>query len=230
MSAEVVIGVDGGGTRTRAMMATRAGQVLAYAETGPASPKHTANGETNVRHAINEVLAQAPCPITDVVALAAGLSGLDSPPDQQWAERWTTVPPLTCPRVDVNDAVVAHVGAFRSHPGILAVAGTGSNVLAVTEGGKHVRNGDFAHYAPAAAVHLAIDSVLRILAGDADGADQAFVEHVLDYWQVANIGALRAQGRTGFVADRLERLARLSAMAPLVTDAAARGSPLAHGL
>lgn len=82
----------------------------------------------------------------------------------------------------------------------------------------------------AAAVHLANDSVLRILAGDADAADQTFVADVLHYWQVPDVEALRAIGQHGFVADRLERLARFSAMAPLVTEAAARGSPLAQGV
>jgi len=230
MSIEVVIGVDGGGTRTRVMVATVAGQMLAYAETGPASPKHTTNGEANVRQAIDDVLARANCSPANVVALAAGLSGLDNPTDQQWAEQWTAVPGLMCSRVHVNDAVVAHIGAFRSQPGILAIAGTGSNVYAVTDTGQHVRNGDFAHYARAAAVHLAIDSVLRILVGDADAGDRAFVDQVLNYWQAADINALRAQGQQGFVADRLERLAQLSAMAPLVTAAATHGSPLAQAV
>lgn len=228
MSVEIVIGIDGGGTCTRAMVATLTGRVLAYAETGPASPKHTAHGEAHIWQAITDVLTRAGCSPGDMVALVAGLSGLDSPADHAWAERWTAVPGLTCPRVHVNDAVVAHMGAFRGQPNVLIVAGTGSNVVAVTDTGQHMRNGDFAHYAPAAAVHLASDSVLRMIASDATAEDHPFVDHVLDYWQVANIAALRAKGRHGFVADRLERLARFSAMAPLVTDAATRGSPLAQ--
>lgn len=228
MSLKIVVGIDGGGTRTRAMVATVTGQILAYAETGPASPKHTTSGEANVRQAIDDVLARTNCSPADVVALAAGLSGLDNPTDQQWAEQWTAAPGLACARVHVNDAVVAHIGAFRAQPGIVIIAGTGSNVFAVTDTGQHVRNGEFMHYAPAAAVHLAGDSVLRILAGDAGAGDQVLVEQVLDYWQVADIRALRAKGQQGFVADRLERLAQLSAMAPLVTTAATQGSPLAQ--
>lgn len=142
----VVLGVDGGGTYTRAMVATATGQVLAHTEAGPSSPKHTANGEANVRRVIDDALAQAGCSRRDVVALVAGLSGLDAPADQQWAEQWTALPGLRCPRIHVNDAVVAHVAAFRDQPGVLAIAGTGSNVFAITAQGQHLRNGGFMHY------------------------------------------------------------------------------------
>jgi glucosamine kinase len=35
--------------------------------------------------------------------------------------------------VHVNDAVIAHAGALRSEPGIVAISGTGSIVLDITQ-------------------------------------------------------------------------------------------------
>ena len=40
MTARVVLGVDHGGTDTRAMIADIDGRVLAYAETGGSNPNH----------------------------------------------------------------------------------------------------------------------------------------------------------------------------------------------
>lgn len=230
MAADVIIGIDGGGTHTRAMATTIDGHVLTYIETGPTSPKHTEQGYGNVQRAIREVVCRAERRFSDVVYVVAGLSGLDRHDDYTWAEHYTAVPELTCPRLHVNDAVVAHTGAFGGHAGILAIAGTGSNVFAITDTGQQLRNGDFIHYAFAAAVHIASDSILHILAGDHEAEDQAFVQQVLTYWQVTDVDRLRAKGTLGFVSDPLERLAVTSAMAPLVTEAAQNGSPLARAV
>ena len=51
--------------------------------------------------------------------------------------------------------VIAHAGALRSAPGIIAISGTGSVVFGVNEAGRRLRNYDFRHYARSAARHLA---------------------------------------------------------------------------
>lgn len=50
----------------------------------------------------------------------------------------------------VSDAVVAHVGAFRGDPGIVAICGTGSLVFGVTAAGEQISNYECVHYAPPA--------------------------------------------------------------------------------
>jgi glucosamine kinase len=163
----------------------------------------------------------------DVVALVAGLAGHNSPEDEVWAAEFTACDELTCPRLHVNDAVIAHAGAFVSRPGIVVIAGTGSIIFGVTEAGRQVRNYDF-HHAPAtAARYLAYNAVHRLLAGEVAG-DDAFLAEVLAYWQVVDLRALREMGLFGFVADRFERDRRFGEMAPLVTAAAERGSPVAR--
>jgi N-acetylglucosamine kinase-like BadF-type ATPase len=75
----------------------------------------------------------------------AGFAGLDAPEDQEWADRFTAVPGLVCPRLSVNDAVIAHAGALRSLPGIIAISGTGPIVFGVTPDVRQIRNYDFGH-------------------------------------------------------------------------------------
>lgn len=226
----VIIGIDGGGTHTRALCADLTGRMLAYARTGGSHPYHNADAATHVQSAILEVVTRAGRGLEDVVALVAGIAGLNLPDDRAWAEQFTTLPGLRCPRLHVNDAQVAHTGAFLSQPGIIAIAGTGSMIFAITDAGRVLRNFDFNHYAPAAARSLAYDAVFRILAGETTGADAGFVEQVLAFWQVADLAALREQAAGNAQRDEREVNRAYGRMAQLVTDAAADGVPLARAV
>jgi glucosamine kinase len=230
VTARVVLGVDGGGTHTRALIADLDGRVLASAETGGSNPSHHPRAEENAREAIQQVLTAAGCEPRQVEALVAGFAGLDGPEDQEWADRFTAVPGLVCPRLCVNDAVIAHAGALRSQPGIIAISGTGSIVFGVTPDGRHVRNYDFGHYAPSTARHLSYDAVYRLIAGEAEAADRSFLEAVLAFWDTVDVSALAELGARGFVADRQERNYRFGAMAKLVTAAAEQGVPVARAV
>ena len=223
----IVIGMDGGGTTTRAQAVDLTGRRLAWAQAGCASPAKSPDARENVRQAIRDVVAQAGRALPDVAALVAGLANIDTPEDQVWAAEFTTLPGLACPRLHVNDAVVAHAGALESRPGIIAIAGTGSIIYGVTETGRAVRGYDF-HYGPATQSRSLAYAVLHsLLAGDAGPDDGELVAAVLDFWQVADLAGLREMGTRGFVAERLERNRRLGEMAPLVTAAASGGVPLA---
>ena len=226
----VVIGIEGGGTHTRALCCDLAGNVLAYARTGGSHPSHNADAATNVQTAIGEVVSAAGRSVEDVVGLVAGIAGFNVPQDQSWAEEFTDLPGLRCARLHVNDAVVAHRGAFLAQPGIIAIAGTGSMIFAITDSGRMLRNFDFNHYAPAAARFLAYDAVFRILAGDATDADSDFVTQVLTFWEVSDLGGLREHASGN--AQRDERMVNRAHgnMAAIVTNAATGGVPLARAV
>jgi hypothetical protein len=190
VTARVVLGVDGGGTFTRALIADLDGRVLASAETGGSNPSHHPRAEENAREAIQQVLAAAGCEPGQVVAVVAGFAGLDRPRDQKWADRFTAVPGLVCPRLCVNDAVIAHAGALRSQPGIIAISG---NRL-------HCLRGDPVSPIPVALVGSVIRSpflqraVKQTLARKAN-RDYLVVEPALSSVQGAILMALERCGR-----------------------------------
>jgi glucosamine kinase len=223
----IVIGLDGGGTYTRALCADLTGHVLAYMETGGANPSHNADAEQNVQAAVAQVIEQAGHTPAHVVSLVAGLAGLDEPDDLVWAERFTTVTGMTICPTCVNDAVVAHAGALRSRPGIIAIAGTGSIIFGVTETGRHIRNYDFYHYGSNAR-HLAYDTVYRILAGEAQAADAAFVQQVLSHFGLSDIRGLAELAATNVHQNRQELNRQYGNLAPHITAAAVRNEPLAY--
>lgn len=223
----IVIGIDGGGTTTRALAVDLTGRRLASAFSGGAAPGKNANARENVRQAIREVITKAGRTLSDVAALVAGLAELDEPKDEIWANDFTALPELVCPRLHVNDAVVAHAGALESRPGIIAIAGTGTIIFGMTETGEAVRNYDFHHSSPAHARALSYATVHSLLAGETEPADTDVIEAILHFWNVDSVGQLRVLGRAGFIGDHFERSRRFGDMAPLVTAAALEGAPLA---
>lgn len=222
--------MDGGGTYTRALVADLTGRVLGRAESGPANPDKTPCAAENVQQAIRSALAQAGKRPAQVAALVVGIAGLDRPEDQEWAERFGALPGLACSKQYVNDAVVAHAGALGSRPGVIAIAGTGSIVFAVTPEGRHLRNFDFRHYAYASARHLGYELMHRLIAGEAGPEDTLLLTAIHKFWNTRELDELRELGANGFVTDDYERIRRFGALGPLVTEAAWNNSPLAQGV
>lgn len=81
----------------------------------------------------------------------------------------------------MNDAVVAHIGAFTGGPGVMVVAGTGSMILAVTDSGEQITNDRYEHFAGGAR-HLVFDTMARILIDDDTDKDERFLGEILEYW------------------------------------------------
>ncbi len=223
----IVIGIDGGGTYTRALAADLNGRVLAQAQSGGANPSKNADAEQNIQTAIQQVISAAGCTPAQVVGLVAGIAGLDAPEDQAWAQRFTTIPGLSIKPYCVNDAVVAWAGALRLQPGIIVIAGTGCILFAVTETNRQVRNYDFWHYADATARNLAFDAVFRILAGEATPADDPLVQAILAYFGVKDSETLAWLAAENAASDEKTIIRRYSDCAPLITRAAEQGLPLA---
>ncbi|WP_195574119.1 N-acetylglucosamine kinase [Paenibacillus sp. 1001270B_150601_E10] len=225
-SKRIVIGIDGGGTHTRAIAARMDGTIIGDVQTGCCNPNKDERAEEHVKDAIVSVLERADAVAEDVAGLCAGLAGIETEEDLSWAESFTSVPGIACPKKLVNDSYVAHAGAFLGEAGIMAISGTGSVVFGLNEQGRLLRNQDFHHYAGAAR-HLAFDCVYRILAGYAGEEDQGLVTEVLHYWKVDSVAQLYEQGMEGFALGVHEQMRMFGKMGPIVTRAAKEGSPLA---
>jgi glucosamine kinase len=223
----IVIGLDGGGTFTRALCSNLTGHVLAYAQTGGAHPRNP-DAKENVRMAIHQVLAQANCEPEKVAGLVAGIAGVDPlKKDTAWAEDFTAIPGLTCERYHVNDAVVAHVGAFHFSPGIVAISGTGSIVWGITETGHHIRNYDFGHQSGVSAYWLGSNTIFRLLTSEISAAEAGLVERILRHLGVKDIAELRRLAAHSGWQDHGRHFQKYSSIAPLVTEAAREGVLLA---
>jgi N-acetylglucosamine kinase-like BadF-type ATPase len=123
----VVLGLDGGGTRTRASIAQK-GRILAFAENGSIKRLRVgaAAADENLRALLAEVYKQAG--VTQLAAVCAGVASSKMPGVQEWIE--AVFADFNIARSEiVGDEVIALDAAFKGGPGILQIAGTGSNCL-----------------------------------------------------------------------------------------------------
>jgi N-acetylglucosamine kinase-like BadF-type ATPase len=135
----VVLGIDGGGTRTRASLVAGERR-LAYAESG--SIKRLRVGaeaaEANLRALVREVYAQAG--IKAVQAASAGVASASMPGVTEWIA--AVLRDFGVARSEVvGDEVIALDAAFHGGPGILQIAGTGSNTIGRAPDGSRVSAG-----------------------------------------------------------------------------------------
>lgn len=142
MSA-VVVGVDGGGSRTRIWVADDRGQQLGSAE-GPGSALRT--GETDrsadvIVATTREALAS--CDMTHVTpkVLCVGVAGAGREPDRQALWQALVSRDIADEVVVHADAAIALDDAFGDGAGILLIAGTGSVAFGRSPTGATARCG-----------------------------------------------------------------------------------------
>jgi len=128
----VVLGIDGGGTRTRASIVDardgNPGRVLAFAESG--SIKRLRVGvqvaEENLRTLLREVYTQAG--VNGVRAASCGVASASLSGIAEWIT--AVLENFAVERSEVvGDEIIALDAAFQGGPGILQIAGTGSNTI-----------------------------------------------------------------------------------------------------
>ncbi|HEX2918495.1 MAG TPA: BadF/BadG/BcrA/BcrD ATPase family protein [Edaphobacter sp.] len=138
--SSVVLGIDGGGTRTRASIVDGE-KTLAFAEVG--SIKRLRVGaemaEQNLRTLLNEVYRRAG--VIGVRAASAGVASATMPGVREWIQAVFADYGVERSEI-VGDEVIALDAAFKGGPGILQIAGTGTNCIGrAPDGGRESAGG-----------------------------------------------------------------------------------------
>jgi len=121
-----LLGVDGGGTGTRVLLATRGGAILAQASAGPSAlGQGVAAAWSNILAGVHSAfsLAELAVPDWSDCALGAGLSGVHHQP---WCDAFLATNPGFAHIAVENDAYIALLAAHKGLPGSMLAAGTGS--------------------------------------------------------------------------------------------------------
>jgi len=140
-SRPVVVGVDGGGTKTDVIVADLDGVVLATRQTGGANPEGmgAARMAEVLAAVIDETLAGVGVTRSDVVASAFGLAGVDWDSDVAIVDDALAGLALPGPRTVVNDSQVALRAGCSQPWGIVSSVGTGTVSAGVNRHGKGFR-------------------------------------------------------------------------------------------
>ena len=135
-----VLGIDAGGTKTRALLADETGRVVGGALGGGANLR--THGELEVEkvlHAvIEEACAGAPAPPE---AVALGIAGADRPPDETVLRAILRRIGFRNRVVVTNDARLAFVAGSELRVGLALVCGTGSIAWGRNRAGEIARSG-----------------------------------------------------------------------------------------
>lgn len=126
------VGIDGGGTSTRALVADAEGRILGRGEAGASA---LGQGAAQAWRHIGEAIAAAGVPGLDLrdCGLGLGLSGTGVPAQLQ---AFVAADPGVARFTLVTDGLVALLGAHGGKPGALLISGTGSVAEALLADGR----------------------------------------------------------------------------------------------
>jgi glucosamine kinase len=222
MSA-VVLGIDGGGTRTRASIVNE-GRVLAFAESGSIKRLRVgaAVAEENLRALLSEVYGQAG--VSSVQAASAGVASATMPGVPEWIN--AVFADFGVKRSEVvGDEVIALDAAFKGGPGILQIAGTGTNCIGrAPDGGRECAGGWSSRLGDEGSGYwIGLHAVRRAL----NAYDREEPTRILDVvggvWGTSTIDELVNLGDSTPGPD-------FAALAPAISQLAEEGDPVALGV
>ncbi len=123
----IVLGIDGGGSKTHAVICDDHGEVLGTGTAGPSNWENVGlrGACDNIGDAIDRATAQG-AQRADLDAVVFGLAGVDWPSDVPRLEQAFTPLRLAAPPTIVNDAFVALRAGVRAPWGVVVIAGTGT--------------------------------------------------------------------------------------------------------
>ena len=224
---KLYIGIDAGGTKTLLRAVGPAGQAASDL-TGPA-----ANAQRQVLAAVAQTLATllrqvlAQTPQARLQAVCAGIAGAGEATDREALadELRQLLGPDAPPHLLLcHDAEIALEGAFEGGSGVIAIAGTGSIVLARTEEGATRRVGGWGYLLGDEGSGYALGQAgLRAVADVFDGGPATRLQALLAHRHGLDTPAALKQ--------RVYRAAwPLQQVAPLVIEAAEGGDAVAARL
>ncbi len=216
------LGIDGGGSRTRALLCDTLGQIIGQGLSGGTNPRTSTTGELKAH--LQEAIEQATRSIDSSKILAAhfGLAGAGDAGTRAKVQAITKE--LLCEettRTIGNDLEIALVGGLGSKAGIVLVAGTGSACYGRTCDGRSAKCGDWGDLVDDVGSGSWIGlRALQVCVRQADGRlpESHLKQAVMDFLKIEHMDAFKTCIHdTGL--SRSER----AQLAPIILDLASTG-------
>lgn len=214
MGTSLLLGVDGGGTKTVALVADRAGRVLGAAR-GPGSNwtgEDPSQPMAVVAETVRAALGQAG--VTSASVGVFTLGGADWPEDHTRREAILIRTGLSGRVVVMNDAFAALRAGTRRPYGIALVAGTERNAAAISPDGRSLALGYYARYGGARS--LTADALVAVTDAEAGlGRSTALTAALLAHFGLTSVDELYKAWLAGRLAeaDQLRLSATIFAIA-----------------
>lgn len=191
-SSQIVLGIDGGGTKTLALLADRSGTVIGRGTAGPSNYHRVGveNAFSALDAAVESALqsTQQNLAKTDLAAACLGIAGVDRPADRSIVERWLKVRLPGIPARLTNDALPVLAAGTPQGWGLAVISGTGSIAYSLSPEGDLKRAGGWGYiFGDEGSAYSIGLSALRAAAQSADGRAPltALLAHILQHWQLS---------------------------------------------
>ncbi|HZQ05347.1 MAG TPA: BadF/BadG/BcrA/BcrD ATPase family protein [Anaerolineae bacterium] len=222
----LILGIDGGGTRTRAQLANGEGRVLGAGHGGTSNPMvHGLEAaERELDMAIARAFEQANLPRERVNALVMGLGGAGGTREQNELSEWARTRIAERVRV-VNDAEIVLAAGAVENWGVALIAGTGSFAWGRNRAGETARAGGWGYLMgdEGSGFDLARQG-LRAATQAADGRGEStrLLDAILEFWHLAAVDDLTTKVyRSGLSHAEIARVAQVVVRTAETGDAVA---------
>jgi N-acetylglucosamine kinase-like BadF-type ATPase len=228
----LVVGVDGGGTKTLGLLADTTGDILARCR-GEGSNQNVIgidNAARNLAELLSDLAKTAGRSPSEIGSAVLGLSGAGSEKDRQVLGEAIQVrlramgfPPV---RTTIqSDGRVALEGAFNGGPGVVAVAGTGSVVNGKTSGGSAISVGGWGRVVgdEGSGYFIGLEAI-KAVSRELDGRGEA------GRLRDSLAGKYGLGTRERIIAAVYREKFDIPSIAPLVVEAAESDDPVAIGI
>ena len=140
-----LLGIDGGGTKTHAVITDSSCRIIGEGFSGAANPLRVGLEEaiSHIDQAVADACAQAEIEIGDIDSACAAIAGINHPIHYHTMKDALDEALQIAGLELVTDARAALEGALDGKPGVVVIAGTGSIAIGVNETGEQARSGGF---------------------------------------------------------------------------------------
>lgn len=227
----LVLGIDGGGTRTRACLADGCGRVVGRGEAGLANVHHAGPGVAlgNLRSAIGVAMAGAGATADDVGAVFAGMAGVTHAASRETFRGMLGECGFSGVAIDVDhDIRIALAGGLAGRPGVALIVGTGSSCYGRTADGRSWQTGGWgALLADEGSGYFLGREALVTAARMADGREEETVlrSEVFEWLGIGSVDEILCRIHEAGL-SRTE----IAALAPRVSALASAGDPAARSI
>lgn len=219
------VALDGGGTKTECWVGDES-RVVGQAS-GP-TVKIMNVGEqastANLRHLVREALGTAGVQGDAVAGTCFGLAGSTSAEVRDWAKR--TLSEIVSGEIIITgDEQIALDAAFHGGPGVLVIAGTGSNFTGRCADGTTVGVGGWGPVLgdEGSGTWIGVEAIRACLRARDRNVDTCMLRRIQDAWGLEDLGALVARAN-------LRERPDFASLTTLVAECAESGDALAQGV
>lgn len=160
------IGIDGGGTNTRACIVDDQQRIVGLGTSGPSSIDTVSIDVTlaNIDEAIQSIVQSKRLDNFEVSAIVVGLGGVLTEESKQYVKKHLLSLPYITTQTNIqveNDVYSAFLGGLAMNSGICMIVGTGSVVYGIDESGRSHRAGGYGYQEGdlGSSYHLGVEAI-----------------------------------------------------------------------